>query len=245
MAKIIELTGIPGSGKSYIKDVLIHRFNKDNDVLDREHLYIKREEKYCGKKKALFAIKVIISKQFCGLFCQLLINRKHRANRLAKIKYLLKILMQQKFIIEYLKKNKDCTIILDEGFIHVSNIFLDIYPTNSKQWTITARRLLNLVKLYNTSDIFLVNVTSDVDSCVKRIDKRNRWPAIFDGADYGEKVEYLQNYLKSITAQVNFLRNTMIVFDIQNDYSIEGEIDEIKINEIVSFTNTKQAMHYR
>lgn len=203
---IIELFGLPGSGKTTCCSLISEKRFFDNPM-------------YFFKEKLIGKIIFHIFILFCPFNFDLLkkysdlkkcfydLKKRNRLDcsvRLSKyVKYAL-------FIYFLEKKNNRRNIIIDEGVIHYS---MAIYA----EFDVTFESCFEMIKILNLdiNNVQLVLLNLDIETCISNIKKRNRHQTAIDDLNYFELVDILEKYREYIDMILK--RMNVVVIDKVDD----------------------------
>jgi dephospho-CoA kinase len=224
---IIELTGIPGAGKSTVLNSLINSSNK--------HKYIFDIKKYI-LRNWIFSINSTIFYDFV-LFTKIFLLKRSDIDMLKYIFYIIRnskntlfhkinILRNilKKIIIYRFIENKNEIFFIDEGVSHIPfNVFVDINKT------LDEKRIYKLLEMIPTVDILLIIDAPD-DILIKRVIKR--------GKKGHKRINFnLQEDIETFMFQSRIILNKIgKYFDVLTYNNIHQEID---INKLIKILGLK------
>ena len=231
MNYVVELTGIPGSGKTFLSNQLFDCLSSDKKMSsftfhNRRTIYYERNEH--GLRKLLSTLSLLFNHLYLKLFLLLLFSPKYKRERKPKLKYLIKILLQQRFVT---KKTKNCdnnVFIIDEGFIHLQYIFLEnMHSSSSLQKHMVL--LTKMLSQYRNTFFVTFFVECDVKKAFERIQSRDQgWPIGFLGKTDSDKI----NYLMKQFSVFNYLNSNLSCehSETMNSYELEKALKYIAIS---------------
>jgi len=209
MAKLIEICGTNGIGKSTILKVLNNNWNKNSSWITSDHLFPKKKisfsnldtfllstYRYLGRLKfdpeplKEAGSRFLISNQnFVDQFLLLLTtDKKFGYNgvdlRFENIPYFFKAIEKVQFIRE---SESDKIVLLDEGFIH----HIGRLVNKDDNLDIEKKSIKELLRLTPLPDA-IINLELEVEENAKRLVIRNKVLNMLENLEYGEIVNFVE-----------------------------------------------------
>lgn len=233
---VVEMTGIPGAGKSHLTNNIKSYFKGRYavNVIDQNDLY--REKNLHGLKKFLTGVKILLDPTYLPVFFACF-SQPVKSGR--KIKYLLKILFQQEYLLRRLKNQPREIYILDEGFLQLYSIYMD----DRKEEKIR-KRLYRLLNLYPKNvNAFVLYIDGDAEMSFKRLEQRQgKYPTSYwECPDEKAKKEYLEGFRAACERLTAGLPDYVRVMRIPADFN-ESDVEKI-CREIANQTGFEENCH--
>lgn len=224
---IVELNGLPGCGKTTVKNLLINSINTP-----KKSIGVSEYSAECsGKIKRIF-VKL---KRFLSIINPLHFKFSKKCIRLyfkssANTEFMPKSFYEDLIAVSYIiylygeyKKNKDKILVVDEGIIQVISSATTIKDMNKTYADDVIYDFLALGKEY-----LFINCECSVSQSLERIKHRNRSSAAIDTL----KGKYLINYLNKYNESLNKVRQKVIKnkkdsFKLQAELSIDDQIKKV------------------
>lgn len=224
---IVELNGLPGSGKTVIKKKVLKAMRDKNVIAAGVD-----EFRGTGKSKInKFFLKVyrILSQFFpenIGLYlmCRrlLLLNCQEKHEFAYKSKYECKIVIAYLIYLYQIYKNNKQTVIVDEGFVQTLTA-ITVHIKNSNQLIV---EILNKL-CADSGNIIAVNINVSVEDTYQNIINRNRHDSDMDSLKGEKLLRFLQRYSHKLAAiRGIFKANEVIDLDYEKS-SIEKNVKKI------------------
>lgn len=224
---IIELNGLPGSGKTffanYVKDKLKNENYKVINVSNSEKkLPIKTINKFVTELSFIIYsnnqdIKILLNKY----------NTKNAiyAKNINFSDYLKRLIYLKNFYSLY--STKKYILLFDEGIFQViTAMATDFNLTDSE-----IKQLIEYADLVNKK-IISISYEINVNDCLNSITKRNRKICDIDNLSHNKLIKMLNQYCVTLNYMKKFYKEFLVLKrnnDIKNNYSIlKKEIDNLK-----------------
>jgi len=198
MYKIIEFTGVPGSGKSYISQELTKYFINSSEYDEWEIIYLnfKKINKDFYKFKNLynffdiFIIKIIFT---------YLYHEKFTKRSITSIKTIL-LGYYKYFLVGRLlnESHHDKHIfIIDEGILHVNNQLFSVFNYRKINSLFRRIKLHKVYKYYLTSYNYIIEMNIN-DAIINILNRESGWPYAWRNFNNSEKLKEMQKMENSI-----------------------------------------------
>jgi hypothetical protein len=193
---IVELNGLPGSGKTTVIDLLFERLQKAGiRVAKRKDIYQPQK----GKFRRLFRLiqyKGIRLPLFLSIFFLLI-----KPFRTSRYKYFNKLIYYYLMYMKCIEEGKYDIILVDEGIIQYINA--TIHPGRLKN-TSVLKKIINTLKVEGMNYFVIDCLSDEIISC-ERILERKRNTSRFDKM----KADILKQNLKTFNLNFLFIRNIL------------------------------------
>lgn len=233
---IIEITAIPGSGKTYLSNMLVNylRENLDNEaynMITRDQILELRKP---YQKNILY--KTIEFLPYLGKDSINILLELAKKKKIRPLRYAINILINFS-TINTIQKNdrRKCIFILDESILHLStSFFKDTSDFKKAKMYFEKINSINNIN-FNEKNIIKVFIDSSVKENIERINQRKQgWPISMRHTSSFEKEAALNrflsryNILKEYAAQ-NFDNNIIINNNVFQD-NYDNYFSKIKEN---------------
>ena len=196
---IIELKGIPGSGKSFLCDELYLRFGENKSIKSNSIIMPSGFKKILTNYSVALKLNVSLVYIFF-LFLSTNVDKKIKKHMFSCLwKNIKKIYILKKYY-------KYDYYIIDEGITHPLSIFDKIGVDKYYKIILGNRWLKSIIN----ETIYIYN-ECDIDSCIKRIFSRNQSiPVLFENKSEDEIKKHMSNEVDIIRYQLELYKRQNI-----------------------------------
>ena len=249
---IIELIGIPGSGKTYISKLLIEYSNKSEHFQNDNRFLLLNQSEMMDDNINIF--RLFISKiwknlltislsTFFDMFSILTSNQSVKTGLYLSL-YYFGVIKRYQFYFENYNIQSE-SLVLDEGLFHA---ICGSYSKNNdeKFKKVIERTIVNTENKkyypFNRENHIFVFVSSNIEESFKRIENRSSgWPKMYKDLNQFEKKLKLENFASRVNQFKKRLDNHhFITFELCSNDSIDQQIaDLFKMIESIKMREDK------
>lgn len=183
---IIELFGIPGSGKSYCCE----KIEKKENIKDVTKFF---KEKIIGKAVFHFFLKFFkINKELNEKYNEMInvLGDTSNYNNILDKKINICLYLKYLLFIYFLEKKCKMNIIVDEGIIHYSIVLFAEFSVDFDK----IEKIIEVLKIYSKEKM-IIGIKCNKEIAIKRMEIRNRKRTSLDFLEYGELSKLLDRYI--------------------------------------------------